>query len=127
MQTWEVPVWVDSIPHVRYNPNIDLARAIKASDAALIFNSSVAVEARALGKPTGMLAAARYSHNADYIARGLCRPIESREDLISLCSCRLSPKQDEKLIEYIVATEGSARRIVQDAMKRCAAHATIAG
>jgi hypothetical protein len=112
---------------VRYNPNIDLARAIKASDAALIFNSSVAVEARALGKPTGMLAAARYSHNADYIARGLCRPIESREDLISLCSCRLSPKQDEKLIEYIVATEGSARRIVQDAMKRCAAHATIAG
>ena len=119
MSSWKVPVWIDSLPHVRYRPKIDLARAIKASDAVLVFNSSVAVEARALGKPSGILAARRYSHNVDYLERGISREIESRDDLLSLLSCRLDPRQDEKLAEYLVATNGSAQTIVQDVLRRC--------
>lgn len=121
-QAWQVPQWIGSFPNAIYRHDIDLVRAIKASDAVVVFNSTAALEAVALGKPSGMLAAGRYSHTVDFLERGISHRIESREDLSSLLCSRMNAR----IGEYLVATKDSARNIVEDVLKRCAVRPTAA-
>jgi len=118
-ELWGVPRWINSFPNACYRVNIELARAIKACDAVLLFNSTVALEARLLGKPSGMLASDRYTHGVDFLERGISRRINSREDLEALLSSRLEEGPDDKLKGYLAVTGGSARAIVRDMLQRC--------
>jgi hypothetical protein len=117
---WGVPGWVNSFPSACYRLDIPLTRAIKVCDAVLLFNSTVALEARLLGKPSGMLASDKYSHGVDFLQNGISRKVNSLEDLKALLSNSSEAMSDDKLRRYLAILGGSARAIVQDILQRCA-------
>jgi hypothetical protein len=117
-EAWGVPQWIKSFPNAVYRADILLAKAVMASDAVLIFNSSVALEARLLGKPVGMLAADRYSHEVDYLDRGLCKKVDSVEDLRALLANESNEHPSHVLDAYLACRDVSAKMIVEDMLRR---------
>jgi len=116
--SWGVPQWIASFPNARYRPDIPLVKAVKACDAVLIFNSTVALEAKLLGKPVGMLAADRYSHGVDYLEHGICRKVNCLEDLKALLTSCPNDDSDDSLNVYLALRGTSARTIVHDVLTR---------
>jgi hypothetical protein len=119
-QIWGVPQWVDSFSHARYRDKIDITRAIKASDAVLVHNSTVAFEARLQGKPVGMLCADAYSHGVDYLETGICGKVGSKQELEALLGTRFASSQDPRIDQYLAVRGCSAELIVRDMLQRCA-------
>ena len=117
--SWGVPHWVNSLPQARYRDDIDITLAIKASDAVLVHNSTVAFEARLQGKPVGMLSADGYSHGVDYLETGICQKVGSKDDLEGLLT-RFYSAQDPCIDEYLAVRGCSAELIVRDMLERCA-------
>jgi hypothetical protein len=109
--------WLANSPHAAYRPDIELSAAVHASDAVLIFNSTVALEAALLGKPSGMLAVDEYGHGADFLNTGLSCRIDSAEDLRMLLN-PLSAAARAGIGRYLAGCAGSARRIVEHVAQR---------
>ena len=115
---WEVPQWIESLPHARYWTDASLAEAAKACDAALVFNSTVALELALLGKPVGMLAVDRYSHGVEYLERGLCRRVDSAADLEALVASKFAVSRNNGLASYLAERGCSAEVIVGDMLQK---------
>lgn len=112
---WDFEPWLGSLPHATYAPDVDLARAISACDAVLVFNSTVALEAALLGKPSGMIAAQDYGHGADFLETGISRMVNSAGDLQALLS---GGGEAHGAGQYLCRTAGSAGAIAEDALQR---------
>lgn len=111
-QQWGLPEAVTKHPGCFYLADFPLDESIRAANVVLVQNSTVAVEAALLGKPSGMIFPDSYGHGVDFMERGVSVPIRSREDLASLvlsAQTSLSPSCTEP---YVGRTGDSARWIL---------------
>lgn len=69
--------YMDRLPHVTYIPDTSLPEAIMASNAVLVFNSTVAVEAALLGRPVGLMNYHHWDLVCDFAERGVAETIST--------------------------------------------------
>jgi len=105
---------VSSHENAAYAADLPLVDAIAASDAVLIFNSTVALEAALLGKPSGLLATDRYTHGTDYERYGLSVPVNSADSLRAMLANLNHDGLTASARKYVSQDFKSASRIVDD-------------
>jgi hypothetical protein len=115
--SWGIPEWVGGVPHAVYGKDIGLVQAIRASDAVLVFNSTTALEAALMERPSALLAADRYTHGTDFLETGLSRKVDSADDLKALFRDGFT-RSGGKVEEYLSTLGNSAEKIVEDALTR---------
>lgn len=113
---WGLDAWLESRPDASYLPDVLLADTVRASDAVAIFNSTVALEAALLGKPSALVAAGRYSHGTDFLETGLSETVDGPEDLRSLLTSQGEADFSALTRPYVLSSQGTATRIVGDAV-----------
>jgi hypothetical protein len=102
---------------IHIEADIDLYPLLSISDACLIFNSTVALEAAILGIPVAVINPFHVDMGIDFVKNGLCTEVATGEQLIGfLRSCRDGKHSvnESTIQKYLAIVHGSADRIATE-------------
>jgi hypothetical protein len=103
---------VSQSANLRLSWEMTLPEAIAVCDRALVFNSTVALEAASMGRPAGLLALKPWNHGVDFVDRGIARLLDSPTALTAFLTEENPLQNLEKATSAFTPLDGqSAQRI----------------
>lgn len=102
-------------PYLQFLADIPLESAIAASDAVLVFNSTVVLEATLMKKPVGMVNLHNWNLGVDFSERGLATLLTTPSDVVGFITGReLAETGGALATDYYVRDIGSAAERIAD-------------